>query len=90
MTSSRRHSVYIESAAREEAIRSAAWSSAWQIRHHSRMSASDGAVLTCSIREHFDSCQPAASASARAVEPGVQPDLPEPLRERGPRLAHAR
>src|SRR5271154_6286340 len=33
------------------------------------MSASDGGVRACSIREHFDSCQPAAVATARLVSP---------------------
>src|ERR1039457_786233 len=67
--SSRRHWVHIESAAREAAIRSAAWSSTPQIRHHARMSASAGGVRACSIREHFDSCHPAAAATARLVSP---------------------
>jgi hypothetical protein len=33
------------------------------------MSAGDGAVRACSIREHLDSCQPAARAIARADNP---------------------
>src|SRR5579859_954248 len=67
--SSRCHWVHIESAARDAAIRSAALSSAPQIRHHTRMSASDGGVRACSIREHLDSCHPAAAATARLVSP---------------------
>src|SRR6266508_4966395 len=66
---SRRHSTYIDSMERTDAIRSAAWSDAPQISHHSLMSASDGVARACSIREHFDSCHPACRASALAVRP---------------------
>ena len=74
--SSRRHWVHIESAARDAVIRSAAWSSARQIRHHARISASDGGVRACSIREHFDSCHPAADSMwtqwRRLERPGLR------------------
>ena len=66
---SRRHSTYIESAARDAAIRSGTSRSAPQTRHQAWMSASLGACLADSIRLVFAACQPAAADSARAVRP---------------------
>src|ERR1035437_7798244 len=63
----RRHSTYIDSMLRRVAVRSAAWSGTPQMAHHARMSAGEGVVRACSIREHLDSCHPAACATCRAV-----------------------
>src|ERR1017187_8055269 len=63
----RRHSTYIDSMLRRVAVRSAAWSGTPQMAHHARMSAGEGTVRACSIREHLDSCHPAACATCLAV-----------------------
>jgi hypothetical protein len=63
----RRHSVYIESADRDAAIRSGIALSPPQTRHQVRMSSSLGAFFADSIRLVLASCQPAAADRARAV-----------------------
>src|ERR1039457_3405217 len=63
----RLHSTYIDSIFRSVAVRSAAWSGTPQMAHHARMSAGEGVVRACSIREHLDSCHPAACATCRAA-----------------------
>ena len=64
---SRRHSMYIESADLDAAIRSGMARCARQTRHQVRMSSSLGAFLADSIRLVLASCQPAAADRARAV-----------------------
>ena len=56
-----------EARALRVAVRSAAWSGTPQMAHQVRMSAGEGVLWACSIREHLDSCHPAARATCLAV-----------------------